>query len=68
VPGSVDSMFQPGTRHFGRVSSIAVEAGLDTFLFERVLDLAIGLDSESWAEECLVAELRVRGGMRGGTR
>jgi hypothetical protein len=48
------------------VSSIVVEAGLDAFLFERVLDLAIGLDSESWAEECLVAELLVRGGMRSG--
>jgi hypothetical protein len=60
-------MFRPGTRHFGSVSSIAVEAGLDAFLFERVLDLAIGLDSESWAEERLVAELLVRGGMHGGT-
>jgi hypothetical protein len=38
---------------------MTVEVGLEAFLFERVLDLAMGLDSESGTGARLVAELRV---------
>jgi hypothetical protein len=47
APGSVDNILRPGTRHFGRVLSATVEVGLDTFFLDRVLPLAMGLDSES---------------------
>jgi hypothetical protein len=64
APGAVARMVRPGTRHFGRVSSAAVEAGLVAFFLERVLDLA--MESESGVGERLLAALRVRGDMRDG--
>jgi hypothetical protein len=63
----VESILRPGTRHLGRVSSATVDVGLDAFFLDRALPLVMGLDSRSRAEERLAPELRVRGGMRGGS-